>query len=195
MGESCATSSGSRPSSGTSCLSSGTSGSNSAGSRGADTVFPASALSDGTLRFICLAAVLNLPEKPALIVLDEPELGLHPYALVQLADMLRSASQDRQVVLATQSVTLMDQFALENLIVAQCRGGASFFSRPDPERLREWSEENSLGELWLKNLIDGRPTGARGAVRGRVEPTLTGGYSTEATSLIRCSVGLANPRR
>ncbi|MBB6170060.1 putative ATPase [Nocardiopsis mwathae] len=129
---------------------------------GSDTVFPASALSDGTLRFICLTTLLNLPEKPALIVLDEPELGLHPYAMVQLADMLRSASQGSQVVLATQSVTLMDQFALEDLIVAERHDGASSFSRPDPDRLREWLEEYSLGELWLKNLIGGRPRPEQG---------------------------------
>ena len=124
---------------------------------GADTVFPASALSDGTLRFICLATLLNLPELPRLVVLDEPELGLHPYAIVQLADMLRATSRTSQVVIATQSVTLMDQFALDDLIVVERHDGASSFTRPSPEQLRDWLEDYSLGELWQKNLLGGRP--------------------------------------
>ncbi|GLU47977.1 AAA family ATPase [Nocardiopsis ansamitocini] len=124
---------------------------------GSDTVFPANALSDGTLRFVCLATLLNLPDLPGLVVLDEPELGLHPYAIVQLADMLRAASQDSQVVVATQSVTLMDQFALDDLIVVERQDGASTFGRPNPERLQDWLDEYSLGELWQKNLLGGRP--------------------------------------
>jgi predicted ATPase len=124
---------------------------------GSDTVFPADALSDGTLRFICLATLLGQPELPGLIMLDEPELGLHPFAIVQLAGMLRAASRESQVLLATQSVTLMNQFELEDLIVAERRNGASVFERPDPERLREWLADYSLGELWEKNLLGGRP--------------------------------------
>jgi predicted ATPase len=124
---------------------------------GNDTVFPADALSDGTLRFICLATLLGQPELPGLIVLDEPELGLHPFAIVQLAGMLRAASQESQVLLATQSVTLMNQFDLGDLIIVERRDGASVFERPDPGRLSEWLEEYSLGELWEKNLLGGRP--------------------------------------
>ena len=101
---------------------------------GGDTVFPADALSDGTLRFICLATLLGQPELPGLIILDEPELGLHPFAIVQLAGMLRAASQESQVLLATQSVTLMNQFELGDLIVVERRDGASVFERPDPDR-------------------------------------------------------------
>jgi predicted ATPase len=122
-----------------------------------DTVLPADALSDGTLRFICLAALLGQPELPGLIVLDEPELGLHPFAIVQLAGMLRAASQESQVLLASQSVTLMNQFELGDLIIVERRDGASIFERPDPERLSEWLAEYSLGELWEKNLLGGRP--------------------------------------
>lgn len=124
---------------------------------GSDTVFPADALSDGTLRFICLTALLAQPELPGLIVLDEPELGLHPFAIVQLAEMLRTASQESQVLLATQSVTLMNQFELDDLIVVERRDGASVFERPDPERLADWLADYSLGELWEKNLLGGRP--------------------------------------
>lgn len=124
---------------------------------GSDVVFPADALSDGTLRFICLTTLLSLPDLPNLVVLDEPELGLHPYAIVQLADMLRAASHDSQVLIATQSVTLMNQFGLDDLIVVERVGGASVFDRPDPERLRAWLTDYSLGELWEKNLLGARP--------------------------------------
>jgi predicted ATPase len=124
---------------------------------GSDTVFPADALSDGTLRFICLAALLGQPDLPGLIILDEPELGLHPFAIVQLAAMLRSASQESQVLLATQSVTLMNQFELDDLVVVERRDGASVFERPDRERLGDWLADYSLGELWEKNLLGGRP--------------------------------------
>jgi predicted ATPase len=124
---------------------------------GSETVLPADALSDGTLRFICLSALLGQPELPGLIILDEPELGLHPFAIVQLAGMLRAASRESQVLLATQSVTLMNQFELGDLIVVERRDGASVFERPDPDRLSEWLADYSLGELWEKNLLGGRP--------------------------------------
>lgn len=124
---------------------------------GSDAVFPADALSDGTLRFICLTALLGQPELPGLILLDEPELGLHPFAIAQLAGMLRAASRESQVLLATQSVTLMNQFELGDLIVVERRDGASVFERPDPDRLSEWLEDYSLGELWEKNMLGGRP--------------------------------------
>jgi predicted ATPase len=124
---------------------------------GIDTVFPADALSDGTLRFICLAALLGQVDLPGLIILDEPELGLHPFAIVQLAEMLRTASRESQVLLATQSVTLMNQFELDDLIVVERRDGASVFERPDPEQLGEWLADYSLGELWEKNILGGRP--------------------------------------
>lgn len=114
-----------------------------------DAVFSANQLSDGTLRFICLATLLLQPELPALVVLDEPELGLHPSAIMQLADLLRQAARRSQVLIATQSVTLMNQFELDDLIVVDRAEGESTFSRPDPERLKH----HSLGELWEKNLI------------------------------------------
>jgi predicted ATPase len=129
---------------------------------GSDTVLPADALSDGTLRFICLSALLGQPDVPGLIVLDEPELGLHPFAIVQLAGMLRAASRESQVLLATQSVTLMNQFELGDLVIVERRGGASVFDRPDPDHLSEWLAEYSLGELWEKNLLGGRPRPERG---------------------------------
>lgn len=111
---------------------------------------------------MCLATLLLQPELPALVVLDEPELGLHPFAIVQLAGLLRQASARSQVLIATQSVTLMNQFEVEDLIVVERKAGASEFSRPDLAILQDWLDEYSLGELWEKNLLGGRP--------GREEP-------------------------
>jgi predicted ATPase len=129
---------------------------------GSDTVFPPDAFSDGTLRFICLATLLGQPELPGLIILDEPELGLHPFAIVQLAGMLRAASLESQVLIATQSVTLMNQFELDDLIVVGRQDGSSVFDRPAPEHLGEWLADYSLGELWEKNMLGGRPTPEHG---------------------------------
>lgn len=126
-----------------------------------DSVFSANQMSDGTLRFVCLATLLLHPRLPALMVLDEPELGLHPFAIVQLAGLLRQASTRSQVLIATQSVTLMNQFDVDDLIVVDRVDGASTFTRPDREHLREWLDTYSLGELWEKNLIGGRPGGRR----------------------------------
>lgn len=75
--------------------------------------------------------------------------------------MLRTASQESQVLLATQSVTLMNQFELDDLIVVERREGSSAFERPDPDRLGEWLADHSLGELWEKNMLGGRPTPER----------------------------------
>jgi len=122
-----------------------------------DTVFSAHQMSDGTLRFVCLATLLLHPALPSLVVLDEPELGLHPYAIVQLASILRQASTRSQVLIATQSVTLMNQFSVDDLLVVEREEGSSNFIRPDAVKLRRWLEEYSLGELWEKNLIGGRP--------------------------------------
>jgi predicted ATPase len=124
---------------------------------GSDTVFPADALSDGTLRFICLATLLGQPELPGVIVLDEPELGLHPFAIIQLTEMLRAASTRSQVIVATQSVTLMNQFEADDLIVVERRNGFSSFERLDYNRLSDWLQDYSLGDLWEKNLLGGRP--------------------------------------
>lgn len=122
-----------------------------------DAVFSANQMSDGTLRFVCLATLLLQPELPALVVLDEPELGLHPFAIVQLAGLLRQAAARSQVLIATQSVTLMNQFEIDDLIVVERKEGSSQFTRPDPKALQDWLDDYSLGELWEKNLLGGRP--------------------------------------
>ncbi|MFC3980579.1 DUF4276 family protein [Streptosporangium jomthongense] len=111
--------------------------------QGVDAVFPAEALSDGTLRYICLTTLLLQPRPPALLTLNEPELGLHPFAIVQLADMLRSAATRSQIVIATQSVTLLNQFSLDDLVVAERDEGETVLRRPEPEALREWLDDYS----------------------------------------------------
>lgn len=125
--------------------------------KGSDAYFDAFSLSDGTLRFICLATLLLQPTPPALILLDEPELGLHPSAIRILAEMLEAASKRVQVVLATQSVTLLNNFAPQDVIVAENDGLKTTFQRPDPEKLKGWLDEFSIGELWEKNVLGGRP--------------------------------------
>lgn len=119
---------------------------------GSDTVLPADALSDGSLRFICLAVLLLQPHPPALLVLDEPELGLHPFAITVLAELFPSASTHSQILAATQSVTLVDQFGLDELVVAERVDGSTKLERPDPEALAAWLGSYSLGDLWLKRL-------------------------------------------
>ncbi len=125
-----------------------------------DVPFKASALSDGTLRFICLTTVLLQPEDfmPATILIDEPELGLHPFAITMLGAMIKSTSQQHQIILSTQSVELVNEFDLEDLIVVDKQGGASAFSRPDEAVLHEWLADYSLGDLWKKNILGGRPS-------------------------------------
>lgn len=127
---------------------------------GQDVPFTASALSDGTLRFICLATVLLQPEAfmPAAILIDEPELGLHPYAIAVLAGLMKAASERHQIIVSTQSVELVNEFDADDLIVVDKAGAASTLSRLDAEALREWLTDYSLGELWKKNLLGGRPT-------------------------------------
>jgi predicted ATPase len=129
--------------------------------RDSDTPFFAHQLSDGTLRFIALTTALlqpELPNSPQTILIDEPELGMHPYALVLLANMMRAASQSMQVIVSTQSVTLLDELAEpEDVIVVERSGGQSTFRRLDPSELEGWIDAYSLGELWEKNVLGGRP--------------------------------------
>ncbi|MFN7882781.1 MAG: AAA family ATPase, partial [bacterium] len=125
--------------------------------KGSDAYFDAYSLSDGTLRFICLATLLLQPHPPALILLDEPELGLHPFAIRILAEMLEAASKRVQVLLATQSVTLLNNFAPQDVIVAENDGSRTTFNRLDAEKLKGWLDEFSIGDLWEKNVLGGRP--------------------------------------
>lgn len=125
--------------------------------RGSDDTFDASDFSDGTLRFICLTTLLLQPRLPTIILLDEPELGLHPYALHLLAGIMRAASANTQIIASTQSVTLANQFSWEDLIIVDRVNDASQFRRLNEEELTDWLDEYSIGELWEKNIIGGTP--------------------------------------
>ena len=123
-----------------------------------DHVFHPCQLSDGTLRLICLAAVLLQPEPPTAIVIDEPELGLHPDAIYLLAETIRNASYKTQVIVATHSPLLVDRFVPEDIVVADRRDGATQFTRFTSEYLKHWLEEYSLGQLWQNNHLEGSTT-------------------------------------
>jgi predicted ATPase len=131
--------------------------------KNSDYPFRANQLSDGTLRFICLAVALLQPEPPATMLFDEPELGLHPYALTLLGNLFRQAAESsspstsRQIIISTQSAPLLNEFRPEDVIVVDRRNGGSTFRRLATAELSEWLEEYSLGELWQKNVLGGRP--------------------------------------
>lgn len=124
-----------------------------------DFPFLAHDLSDGSLRFICLATVLLQPDElmPATLLFDEPELGLHPYAIELLAALMKQTSLKHQLIISTQSVELLNQFEASNLVVVDRENGQSTFKRPNEAELKEWLEDYSLGELWKRNVFGGRP--------------------------------------
>ena len=128
--------------------------------KGSDFPFLAHHLSDGTLRFICLATVLLQPDNlmPATILVDEPELGLHPYAIELLAALMRQCSdRGHQLIVSTQSVELLNHFEPQEVIVVDRADDQSTFTRLDPAALEVWLEEYSLGDLWKRNVFGGRP--------------------------------------
>ncbi|MBR1378980.1 MAG: AAA family ATPase [Bacteroidaceae bacterium] len=113
--------------------------------------------SDGTIRFVALASLLLSEQRPDVILIDEPELGLHPAAMTKLAAMIRRASQKSQIIVSTQSAAFVDEFDAEDIIVAERSEEESVFHRLDPEKLKSWRNHYSLGELWRKNVLGGRP--------------------------------------
>ena len=115
--------------------------------------------SDGAIRFIALATLLLQPKEtmPRVIIIDEPELGLHPFAIGQLAEMIKEASKHTQVIVATQSAGLVDEFDANQITVIEAENGYSTARKLDEEELKDWLKDYSLSELWNKNVLGGRP--------------------------------------
>jgi len=125
--------------------------------RNSDYIFGASELSDGSLRFICITTMLLQPKRPDLILLDEPELGLHPAAVQILAGLIKKVSELAQLIVSTQSVAKISAFNPEDIIVVEHHEKNTSFKRLEEAPLHAWLQEYSLGELWEKNVIGGRP--------------------------------------
>ena len=127
--------------------------------KGTNKVFNAGQASDGMLRTIALISLLgqNPKDLPAVLFLDEPELGLHPSAIDAVAGLIKAASSHCQVFVATQSISLVNNFELEDLVVIDRKGRNSEYHRPDSENLQAYLEEFSTGQIWEKNIIGGRP--------------------------------------
>lgn len=119
--------------------------------------FNASHLSDGTLRFIALATLLMQPDLPEVIIIDEPELGLHPFAINKLAALIRKASTKSQIIVSTQSVNFVDNFETDEIITVDRENNESVFSRLESQNLNSWLSDYTIGDLWQKNVIKGQP--------------------------------------
>ncbi len=126
-----------------------------------DYLFGSHQISDGSLRFMCLATLLLQPKHllPNVIILDEPELGLHPSSLAYLGGMIKAVSKDSQIVIATQSQRLVDEFDLQNIVVVERDHltNSTIFDYKNEETFAQWLENYSLSELWEKNVIGGQP--------------------------------------
>ena len=129
-------------------------------SKYSSTIYGVNDLSDGTIRFIALSVLFLQPHLPSSIIIDEPELGLHPYAIAKLAGMIKSvAGKDTQVILATQSADLVNHFDPEDIITVDQIDGESQFNRLNNKTFESWLVEYSLGDLWQKNIIsNGQPS-------------------------------------
>jgi predicted ATPase len=128
--------------------------------KGHDNLFNAYSLSDGTLRFICLCTLLLQPKPPKTIIIDEPELGLHPAAIIKLGAMLKNASEKAQIIISTQSINLLDQFSAEDILVVEREDDQTTFKRLNSDDLVNWLDEYSdysMGDLWRKNVLGGTP--------------------------------------
>jgi predicted ATPase len=112
-------------------------------------------LSDGTIRFIALTVLFMQPNLPETIIIDEPELGLHPFAIAKLAGLIKmAAAKGCQVIAATQSIELLNYFEPNDVITVDSRNGESYFERLENEKLAAWLENYTLGELWKNNFIN-----------------------------------------
>ena len=124
------------------------------------TIYGVNDLSDGTLRFMALCTLFLQPNLPSSIIIDEPELGLHPFATAKLAGMIQSAAaRGVQVILATQSSDLVNHFEAEDIITVDQRNGESHFNRLNEKDLSQWLDDYSIGDLWQRNIIHGGQPG------------------------------------
>ena len=122
-----------------------------------DVYLDVTSLSDGTLRFICLVTLLMQPNPSKTIIIDEPELGLHPFAISKLASLVRKVSHKSQVIISTQSSLFVDEFDAKDIIAVDRKDNATVFNRLNKDKLEHWLEDYSLGQIWNKNIIGGRP--------------------------------------
>ncbi|MDP4274656.1 MAG: AAA family ATPase [Bacteroidota bacterium] len=119
-----------------------------------DTIYGATDLSDGTIRFIALTTLFMQPDLPETIIIDEPELGLHPSAIAKLAGMIKSVSaKGCQVIIATQSAELISHFSPDSIITVDQIDGCSKFKRLNTEELQQWLEDYTIDDLWKQNII------------------------------------------
>jgi predicted ATPase len=118
---------------------------------------PATRLSDGTLRYLCLLAILCDPEPPPLICIEEPELGLHPDLLPKIADHLKDASERTQLIVTTHSDILIDAMTEqpESVLVCEKHDGQTTMRRLDHQDLAQWLDKYRLGELWMRGELGG----------------------------------------
>ncbi|NQU26009.1 MAG: AAA family ATPase [Candidatus Nealsonbacteria bacterium] len=118
---------------------------------------PATRLSDGTLRYLCLLALLCHPKPPPLMCIEEPELGLHPDVMPTIAELLKDASTRSQLIVSTHSQVLVDalSFSPEDVVVCEKQDGQSTMQRLDAEELKVWLEKYALGQLWRRGDIGG----------------------------------------
>lgn len=126
---------------------------------GSDYLLGPHQFSDGSLRAMALITLFLQPKEdlPDLLIVDEPELGLHPHAVAIVAGLIRAAAVNTQILVTTQSPAFLDQFSAGEILVAEAVQGASTFRRLEPDQLKDWLEEYSIGELWQKNVIGGGP--------------------------------------
>lgn len=125
--------------------------------KGSDMYMDGHSFSDGTLRFIALTTLLLQPEPPKVIIIDEPELGLHPFAINIIAEMIKVASEESQIIVSTQSTNFVNNFEVEDIIVVDRKDNQSVFKHLDKEELNTWLEDYTLGDIWEKNVIGGQP--------------------------------------
>lgn len=122
-----------------------------------DVLFDERHLSDGTLRMISLVTLLLQPVMPDLVLIDEPEIGLHPAAITMIGDLLKKAAQKTQVIISTQSIDMVNQFLPNDVLVCDYKESQSQYRRLNSAELEQWIEEYTIGEMWEKNIFGGQP--------------------------------------